>query len=96
MYISSIQIKGLRNYVNNTIKFNEGVNVIIGHNNAGKSNLLKALSLILDNKNSKRLEVDDFNKNIDIPALQSAPPEVTISISIVQSEQENLMSVVGK
>lgn len=65
MHIKSIRVQGFRNYHDTTIEFNEGVNVIIGHNNAGKTNLLKALSLILDNKSSRRLEVDDFNKYID-------------------------------
>ena len=41
MYISNIKIKNFRNFKDNDITFNEGVNVIIGHNNAGKSNLLR-------------------------------------------------------
>ena len=49
MYISKINVEGFRNFKNSTINFNDGINVIIGHNNAGKTNLLKALSLIMDN-----------------------------------------------
>ena len=48
MYISKINIENFRNFKNNEVLFNSGVNVIIGHNNAGKTNLLKALSLVLD------------------------------------------------
>ena len=66
MFISQIEIKNFRNFKDCEIQFNEGVNVIIGHNNAGKTNLLKALSLVLDHKSSKRLEADDFNKSISI------------------------------
>lgn len=47
MYISSVKIKNFRNFDNIDIDFHEGVNVLIGHNNSGKSNLLRALSLIL-------------------------------------------------
>ena len=63
MYISKIEIEGLRNFVKSEIQFNSGINVIIGHNNAGKTNVLKALALVLDNSGaSKRLDIDDFNK----------------------------------
>jgi putative ATP-dependent endonuclease of OLD family len=39
VYISKIHIQGFRNFQNKEILFNDGVNVIIGHNNAGKINL---------------------------------------------------------
>ena len=52
MYISKIKIENFRNFRSNEIEFNDGINVIIGHNNAGKSNLIKALGLVL-NPNSK-------------------------------------------
>ena len=82
MYISQIEIKNFRNFKECEIQFNEGVNVIIGHNNAGKTNLLKALSLIIDHKTSKRLETDDFNKLISIDDLKKAPPKISIAIKI--------------
>lgn len=90
MYINSIGIEGFRNFKESQIEFNEGVNVIIGHNNAGKTNLLRALSLVLDNKTSRKLEIDDFNKNIPISDLRAQPPKVTIKLSISESENEDL------
>lgn len=91
MYIKSIHLQGFRNFHDETIEFIEGVNVIIGHNNAGKTNLLKALSLLLDNKSSRRLEVDDFNKHIAFAELTATPPKITITLTIVQSPGEDLM-----
>lgn len=88
MYISKIQINNFRNFKNKEIDFNDGVNVIIGHNNAGKTNLIKALSLIFDTTNSKRLEVDDFHKNITLDELKSAPPKISISITIKKGKEE--------
>lgn len=90
MYIDSIHIEGFRNFKSTKIDFNEGVNVIIGHNNAGKTNLLRALSLILDNKTPRKLEIDDFNKNIQIADLLAQPPKVTITLSISESKKEDL------
>ena len=47
MYISKINIHNYRNFKDIEVAFNDGVNVIIGHNNAGKSNLIKAISIFL-------------------------------------------------
>lgn len=88
MYISKIQINNFRNFKNKEIEFNDGVNVIIGHNNAGKTNLIKALSLVIDSTNSKRLEVDDFHKNVTLAELKSAPPKISISITIKKGKEE--------
>lgn len=90
MYISSITIEGFRNFPKNTIKFNDGVNVIIGHNNAGKTSLLKAIGLIIDPNTSKKLEMDDFSKNATLAELQANPPSITISLFIDQSKEEDL------
>lgn len=37
MYIKNIKIKGFRNFEENVVEFHEGINVLIGHNNAGKA-----------------------------------------------------------
>lgn len=92
MYVSKIRIIGFRNFKDTTIEFNDGINVIIGHNNSGKSNLLKALSLILDYDGSKRLVCDDFYKGISIEQLKTCPPIVTIHLTMQQSNDEDPFS----
>jgi predicted ATP-dependent endonuclease of OLD family len=96
MYISKININNFRNFKNNEILFNNGVNVIIGHNNAGKTNLLKALSLVLDSEGKKRLDLHDFNKLIPLTELKNAPPKISIAITITltdKSDKEDLAMV---
>lgn len=88
MYISKIQINNFRNFRQKEIEFNDGINVIIGHNNAGKTNLIKAISLVIDNERSKRLNVDDFNKNVTLEELKTAPPKISISITIKKGVEE--------
>ncbi len=85
MYISKIKIKHFRNFLDTTIEFNDGVNVIIGHNNSGKTNLLKALGLIFNTNAQRRLTVDDFNKEISD---FTEPPQITVSATLKQSEKE--------
>ena len=92
MYISKIDIKGFRIFKDTEVLLNDGINVIIGHNNAGKTNLLKALLLVLDYQENKRLETDDFNKNVLLGDLKLSPPEITIKLTISQSKDEDLNS----
>lgn len=88
MYISKIKIESFRNFKSQEIEFKEGVNVIIGHNNAGKSNLLRAISLILDSNRSRRLDVDDFHKNVTLEELKANPPKISIQLTISKGENE--------
>lgn len=91
MYISKIELNNYRNFKFNHIDFNEGVNVIIGHNNAGKSNLLRAMALIFSTSVRKNLSIDDFNKSISLEELKARPPSVSISITLNQEKNEELM-----
>lgn len=88
MYIAKIAIENYRNFKKTEIEFNDGVNVIIGPNNTGKTNLIKALSLPIDYKGTKRLEIDDFNKHISLEELKICPPKISIAITIKQGQNE--------
>lgn len=83
MYISEIQIKNYRNYLEEKIIFKPGINIIIGANNAGKTNLIKALELVFGNKRKAALTIDDFCKfNNDF----SEPPEISVSVTIKEHQ----------
>ncbi|UOQ49029.1 AAA family ATPase [Gracilibacillus caseinilyticus] len=90
MYISNVTIKNFRSFDYTSIDFHEGINVLIGHNNSGKSNLLRALAIIFDNSVRKQLSVDDFNNSLTIEELK-ASPKIVISVSLTQSNNEDLM-----
>ncbi|SDY77652.1 AAA family ATPase [Bacillus sp. 166amftsu] len=92
MYISNINIINYKNFRTNSIDFNNGINVILGHNNAGKSNLLRALALIFNSNSKKHLSIDDFNKNIPIEELKEYPPSIKITVTLKQDDCEELMS----
>lgn len=88
MFISKIKINNFRNFKDQEVVFNDGVNVIIGHNNAGKTNLLKALALVINPDTNRRLDVDDFNKNTDISTLKTEPPKIRIQVTIKKGSHE--------
>jgi len=85
MYISEISLTNFRNFQSETVLFNPGVNVIIGHNNSGKTNLLKALQFIFDRTGNNKPSIDDFSKNISD---FSSPPIIQISVSICPHNDE--------
>lgn len=101
MYISHIKVKGFRNFKDSDIEFNDGLNVLIGHNNAGKTNLLKALQLVIEpHYRYRRLNANDFNRDISLENLKSQSPSVTISVTFKNSnieynEQEEDLRVVA-
>lgn len=89
MYISELSIENFRSFdENTTVYFNEGTNVIIGQNNAGKTTIIKALDLLFNNKSSKRLSINDFNRdsNTTVEMLMANPPKVTISAKLVEAK----------
>ena len=87
MYISKINIKNFRNYDSNgrIIEFVKGVNVLTGHNNAGKTNVIKALQLVFDRNNKPRLTIDDFNKEYSD---FSIPPSIQIEVTLQGEKDE--------
>lgn len=89
MYISQIKIENFRNFKEKTIEFNDGINVIIGHNNSGKSNLIRALAIVLDNQKSKKLDIDDFNQNLTLAELKANPPKISIEVTIKKGSYES-------
>jgi putative ATP-dependent endonuclease of the OLD family len=92
MYISEIRIKNYRNFKENNILFTPELNIIIGHNNSGKTNLINALQLVLDKNFNKKLSIDDFSKEY---ADYSKPPTIEISVFINEyMEQKDDKNVV--
>lgn len=60
MHIQKIHIKNYRNFNDFEMEFHEGLNVIVGANNSGKTGLLSAIYLLNLPSN---ISIDDFNKN---------------------------------
>jgi len=65
MYLSRVYIQNFRSISELEISFSPGKNVLVGRNNAGKSNIIKAINLVLgeyapDYKKSENITLDDF------------------------------------
>lgn len=89
MYISELTISNFRSFnKKTTLNFNDGINVIIGQNNAGKTTVIKALDILFNNSSSKRLNINDFNRSAPIEELKVCPPKIYISAKLQESENE--------
>lgn len=76
MYLSRLFISNYRSIDTLDLNFNEGKNVVVGKNNAGKSNIIRAIDLVLgesaptyeksDNITSNDFHNNDLSKNISI------------------------------
>lgn len=65
MHISKLTLVNYRNFKNTSLTFQRGVNTIIGENGAGKSNILRAIRLLLDDnmvRAAYRLQESDFSR----------------------------------
>ncbi|MGP0575694.1 AAA family ATPase [Paenibacillus peoriae] len=85
--MKKVHIKGFRNFDDTEIEFQDGINIIIGPNNSGKSNLLKVINL-LDNISENDGSVHDFNKNdlyVNLKKYKIDPPSIEIYYHIQHS-----------
>ncbi|HLF50938.1 ATP-dependent nuclease [Flavobacterium sp.] len=65
MHISKVTLVNYRNFANVKFNFKKGINTIIGENGSGKTNLFKAIRLLLDDSlysAAYKLTSDDFNR----------------------------------
>ena len=89
MYIANISIENFRGFSGKkVIELNEKLNIFIGHNNSGKTTVIKALQILFDTSYSKKLSINDFNRQLSIDDLKANPPRVVISSILKENEGE--------
>jgi predicted ATP-dependent endonuclease of OLD family len=67
MYISKVSLINYRNFANAKVILNKGINTIIGENGSGKTNLFKAIRLLLEDASIQfvyKLTENDFNRKL--------------------------------
>lgn len=96
MYISEINISNYRNFHHFKGNLNEGLSIIIGENNVGKSNFLEALSLIFNSDYSVRkriLQQEDFWNGLSI---HNVWPEIVIEATLKGIKTEDELAVTSR
>ncbi|MBJ8113311.1 AAA family ATPase [Bacillus cereus group sp. N6] len=96
MYISDVKILNYRSFSEFNVSLNEGLSIIIGENNVGKSNFLEAVSLIFNSNYSLRkrtLQQEDFWNGL---VIQGTWPEITIEATLNGIETENELAITSR
>ncbi|PWS55723.1 ATP-dependent endonuclease [Pseudoalteromonas sp. meg-B1] len=68
MHISRVTLRNYRNFRNSNFVLKEGVNTIVGENGSGKTNVFRAIRLLLDDnlrRSAMRLEETDFFRGLN-------------------------------
>lgn len=68
MHISKVSLVNYRNFANAIFQFNKGINTIIGENGSGKTNVFRAIRLLLEDASLQyayKLTEGDFNRSLD-------------------------------
>ncbi|NBD25542.1 ATP-dependent nuclease [Paenibacillus glycinis] len=96
MYIEQLKIKGFKKFKDFTISFNKHINVLIGENEAGKSTILEAIDIALNQKifNSTNNSEKYFNNDIvhqykTNPSIDTLP---RIEIELLFNDENELNS----
>lgn len=85
MYISRVIIKNYRSIKSLTLSFNSGKNVIVGKNNSGKSNIIKAIDIVLGESSPTYAKYNNITEN----DFYSNNSETTSKIMIFCELQKN-------
>ena len=67
MHISKLSLVNYRNFASARLLFKQGINTVIGENGSGKSNLFRAMRLLLDDnmlRFTKKLDEKDFHRGL--------------------------------
>ena len=89
MYLSRIDIKNFRGIKSLEMKFDPALTVIMGENNAGKSSLLAALEICLNQLRSEKgslFNVHDFHLDESHLTIDSCEP-IRITVSFEETEE---------
>jgi len=96
MFISHVCISNFRNFSEFNVSLNEGLSIILGENNCGKSNFLEALNLIFNTNYSLRkriLEQEDFWNGLEI---EGTWPKIKIEATIKGISSEDELAITSR
>ncbi len=85
MYLSRVIIRNYRSIEYLSVEFNKGKNAIVGKNNAGKTNLINAINLVLGEYSPKYIK----SRNVDEKNFFNVDTNRTISIFCELTRDEN-------
>jgi AAA15 family ATPase/GTPase len=93
MHLSKLLISNYRSIQELTLKFEKGKNIIVGKNNAGKSNIIKAIDLILGEGSPTWQKSDNITSNDFYNGNTSRPIYIFCELSRESNEALNYQEI---
>lgn len=99
MHLSKVSIKNFRSLKEINLNFHKGKNIIVGRNNAGKSNIIKALDIVLGEssptyqKSENVTPLDFYTHKVHEHSgkvIEQTEPELWIIAELTREENEDL------
>ncbi len=95
MFLSSLQLRGFRNYQELDIHFSPGLNVIYGDNAQGKTNLLEAIYLLATGKSHRtsrdhELIHEHMNALLARATVERKTGELSLELSLARDSRKQL------
>jgi len=93
MYLKKFEIKNFRCIKDASIYFNEGVNILIGENNSGKTSVLDALRVALSYGKQRRdiyVSVNDFHVDKNNPKAKEDDIELHLYFEIQKDKEAGI------
>lgn len=74
-FIQSLHIEGFKKFTNFDVDFNEHMNILVGENEAGKSTILDAIKIVLNQqyRNADKAILKDLFNTDSVKAFQENP-----------------------
>lgn len=89
-YIKSLHIEGFKKFTNLDVEFNQYMNILVGENEVGKSTILDAIKLVLNQqyKNSDKSVLKDLFNAKQIRDFECNPSIKTLPKILIEIELE--------
>ena len=88
--ITSVELRNFLSHSNTTLEFENGVTVFVGHNGAGKSSIIDAITFALFGQHTRK-----SNKSLIKRGMDQAYVKVTFNINEKQYQAERKVDLKG-
>ena len=95
MFIKSLSLKNFRNYIDESVSFNDGINILTGANAQGKTNCAEAIFFLCTGysprANKDRLVIKSGEENAEISGTASSLyGDVSVKINFFKSDKKSI------
>lgn len=88
MHLHELRIQGFRRFADLTIRFKNGLNVIVGPNNAGKTAVVDALRVLLSASDEGNLRLTELDLHVAADGAQSSEATFTFVFRGLSEDEE--------